>query len=94
MRRPRLPDGMRDERPEALDLLGRVVRTVRRRRNAAARAERDLLERDELFYQAVEEMDPPVRWADLARAADCNPVTVIDAVKRAKRRKAAAVNGG
>lgn len=91
MRRPRLPDGMRDDRPEALDLLGRVVRTVRRRRNAEARAERDLLARDALFCEAVE-MDPPIRWADLARAADCNPVTVIDAVKRAKRREAA--NGG
>lgn len=90
---PRLPDGMRDERPEALDLLGRVVATVRRRRGRLAAAEADLLERDDLFVEAVE-MDPPIKWADLARAADCNPVTVIDAVKRAKRRKAAAVNGG
>lgn len=86
MRRPRLPEGMRDTRPEALDLLGRVVRTVRRRRNRLAAADADLLERDELFRQAVEDMDPPIKWADLARAADCNSVTVMDAVKRVNER--------
>lgn len=90
---PRLPDGMRDERPEALDLLGRVVATVRRRRGRLAAAEADLLERDDLFCEAVE-MDPPIKWADLARAADCNPVTVIDAVKRVRERRTTAARRG
>lgn len=89
MTRPRLPDGMRDQRPEALDLLGRVVRTVRRRRNAEERAQRDLIERDALIVAARDEMDPPIKWADLARAAECNDVTVMDAYKRVKRQKAA-----
>jgi hypothetical protein len=74
---------MRDKRPEALSLLRRVARAATRRRTADAKASAALDEFDDLVVQGL---DMGIRPADLGRAADCNPVSILDARKRHAKR--------
>jgi len=78
---------VRDQRPEALDELGKLANVVEQIDATRAVTDRLLAERRSLWKRA-RQLNPPVSWADLARVSGTSEVTVIQAVqgRTAKKR--------
>ena len=74
-------DTVRDTRPEVLRDLRKLLGIVEQLDSTRKVSDR-LTERRNAIWERLVEMDPPVRWADVARVSHVDSVTIIQTMKR------------
>lgn len=75
-----LPDDITEARPEAVTHLGHLLTVVEQIASTTSVVDRMMARRLHL-WRTLRQLDPPVSWANMARASGVSEVTIIQAVQ-------------